>query len=98
MEETKKIVFEMIEKEKIADLKFPDEDVIKDEEMRKQRLRDLERATTLGNLDKIKFKIYFADDKSHKYTETTIWGLTDKRVILKQGIMIPISRIFEIKY
>ncbi|GAB4202367.1 MAG: hypothetical protein Fur0023_08200 [Bacteroidia bacterium] len=98
MEEVKKITFEMIEKEKIADLKFPNEDVLKDEEAKRQREIDLERATTLGNLDKIKFKIYFADDKSYKYTETTIWGLTDKRVILKQGIMIPVYRIFEIKY
>lgn len=72
--------------------------MLKDEEARKQRWQDLERATKLGNLDKIKFKIYFADENSHKYTETTIWGLTDKRVILKQGIMIPVSRIFEIKY
>lgn len=98
MESKSKIEFEMIEKEKIADLKFPAEDVLHSEEDRKQRWTDLERATTLGNLDKIKFKIYFADDKSHKYTETTIWGLTDKRVILKQGIMIPVSRIFYIKY
>ncbi|GAB4454439.1 MAG: hypothetical protein OHK0036_17960 [Bacteroidia bacterium] len=98
MESVNKIQFEPIEKEKIAELKFPEEDVLHNEEEKKQRWQDLERATTLGNIDKIKFKIYFADDKSHKYTETTIWGLTDKRVILKQGVMIPVSRIFYIKY
>lgn len=98
MESVNKIKFEMIEKEKIADLKFPNEDVLTDENARKERWTALERATTLGNLDKIKFKIYFADDTAHRYTETTIWGLTDKRVILKQGIMIPVYRIFEIKY
>ncbi|GIV28130.1 MAG: hypothetical protein KatS3mg027_1944 [Bacteroidia bacterium] len=98
MESVEKVKFEMIEKEKIAELRFPEEDVLKDEEARKERWNDLERATTLGNLDKIKFKIYFADDKGNKYTETTIWGLTDKRVILKQGIMIPVSRIYGIKY
>lgn len=98
MENVEKITFEAIEKEKIAELKFPEEDVLKNEEEKNERWRDLERATTLGNLDKIKFKIYFADDKGNKYTETTIWGLTDKRVILKQGIMIPVSRIYGIKY
>lgn len=96
--EKNKTVFERIEKEKIAELKFPQEDVLSDENARKERWLELQRATTLGNLDKIKFKIYFADDISHKYTETTIWGLTDKRVILKQGVMIPVYRIFEIKY
>lgn len=90
--------FELIEKEKIADLKFPADDVLSNEEARRERWNDLQRATTLGNLDKIKFKIYFADDTSYKYTETTIWGLTDKRVILKQGVMIPVNRIFYIKY
>lgn len=98
MEDIKRPTYEFIEKEQIADLKFPDEDVLHNEESKKQRWMDLERATTLGNLDKIKFKIYFADSKGYKYTETTIWGLTDKRVILKQGIMIPVSRIVEIKY
>lgn len=98
MESMNKIKFEAIEKEKIAELKFPEEDVLNNENERKQRWQDLERATTLGNLEKIKFKIYFADDKSYKYTETTIWGLTDKRVILKQGIMIPVYRILQIKY
>lgn len=89
--------FEHIEKEKIAELKFPEEDVLKNENERKSRWEELQRATTLGNLDKIKFKIFFADNKGFKYTETTIWGLTDKRVILKHGIMIPVSRIFSIK-
>lgn len=96
--EKNKMVFERIEKEKIAELKFPEEDVLPDENERKDRWYELQRATTLGNLDKIKFKIYFIDDTSPKYTETTIWGLTDKRVILKQGIMIPVARIFQIKY
>jgi hypothetical protein len=98
MESVNKIKFEMIEKEKIADLKFPNEDVLTNEEAKRERWLSLERARTLGNLEKIKFKIYFADDTAHRYTETTIWGLTDKRVILKHGIMIPICRIFEIKY
>ncbi len=27
--------------------------------------------------------------------ETTIWGVTDKRVILKKGVVIPINRIYK---
>ncbi|MCX8144660.1 MAG: hypothetical protein N3F62_10470 [Bacteroidia bacterium] len=98
MEKRETIKFEPIEKEKIGELKFPQEDVLTDENARKDRWNELQRATTLGNLDKIKFKIYFADENSYRYTETTIWGLTEKRVILKQGVMIPVNRIFYIKF
>lgn len=98
MESIIKNKFEMVDKERIAYLKFPQEDVLSDENIKKERWQELQRATTLGNLDKIKFKIFFADDQGHKYTETTIWGLTEKIVILKQGIMIPVHRIFGIKY
>jgi hypothetical protein len=42
-------------------------------------------------------KIYFEDDKSRKLVETTVWGVTDKRVILKQGLVIPIERIHKLE-
>ncbi len=99
MQSIEKTKFEMIEKEKISELQFPLSDVLSDEISRKERWAELQRATTLGNLDKIKFKIYFSDHQNKKYyTETTIWGLTNERIILKHGIMIPINRVFYIKY
>ncbi len=63
----------------------------------KMRLADLERALKLGNLEHNKIKIVFEDTDGVKQVETTVWGVTDKRVILKQGIMIPIHRIYEIR-
>ncbi len=86
--------FEMIEKESINKLHFPETDVLEDKDEIKQRNSDLDRALTLGNLEHAKIKIYFEDDLSKKVVETTIWGVTDKRVILKQGIVIPINRIY----
>jgi hypothetical protein len=53
---------------------------------------------SLGNLEHSKIKIYFEDDTSSKVVDTTVWGLTDKRVILKQGIVIPINRITKVKF
>jgi hypothetical protein len=41
-------------------------------------------------------KIYFEDDAGNKMVETTIWGVTDSRVILKQGVVIPVNRIHKI--
>jgi len=85
--------FQTIEKESIGNLRFPLSDVLTEKERIRERQTDLERALSLGNLEHSKIKIYFEDDDSCKVVETTVWGVTDKRVILKQGIGIPISRI-----
>ena len=51
---------------------------------------------TLGNLEHVKMKIYFEDDASKKMVETTVWGITNERVILKKGVVIPIHRVHKI--
>ncbi len=89
--------YELIEKEKLEGLKFPSHEVLKDHEKIVDRRRELDRALTLGNLEHSKIKIYFEDDQSKKVVETTVWGVTDKRVILKQGLVIPIHRVHSIK-
>ncbi|MCE3258578.1 MAG: hypothetical protein K0S12_219 [Bacteroidetes bacterium] len=89
--------FEMIEKEKIENLKFPTSEVLADANMIKERKSDLDRALALGNLEHTKIKIFFEDENSRKVVETTVWGVTDKRVILKQGVVIPIHRVHSIK-
>ncbi|MDO9187111.1 MAG: hypothetical protein Q7W13_13940 [Bacteroidia bacterium] len=86
-----------VEKESIVDLKFPDNDVLSSTDEIKIRYSNLERALKLGNLEHNKIKIVFEDADGVKQVETTVWGVTDKRVILKQGVLIPIHRIHEIK-
>lgn len=91
--------FQVIDKEAVGGLRFPDEDVLSsDHEAAKTRAADLQRALTLGNLERSKIKIYFEDDTSSKMVDTTVWGLTDKRVILKQGAVIPIHRVYKVKF
>ena len=89
-------IFRSIEKEEVAFLRFPNKEVLADNTLIKQRDSDLKRALSLGNLEHSKIKIYFEDDTSPKYIETTVWGVTDKRVILKQNMVIPINRIHKI--
>jgi hypothetical protein len=84
-------------KEEVSALNFPNEDVLTGAEATEKRRLALEQAVVLGNTYKGKTKIIFEDDKATKQIETHIWGLTDKRVILKQGIVIPIHRIHEVK-
>ena len=88
--------FQLIEKEEVASLKFPDKDVMSDKDDVIQRKLDLERALTLGNLEHLKIKIFFEDDSSKRVTETTVWGITADKVNLKKGVVIPIKRIHKI--
>jgi len=87
--------FETIEKEQIDLLHFPKADVLDDGYAKFQRNSELNRALILGNLEHSKIKIFFEDNVSKKVVETTVWGVTDNRVILKQGIGIPINRIYK---
>lgn len=86
--------YEIIEKEKIQLLSFPNVEVLSSDEEIKQRFVDLNRALYLGNLEHSKIKIFFEDNQSKKVVETTVWALTDHRVILKKGFTIPIHRIY----
>ncbi len=89
--------FEIIEKEAIEALKFPHEEVLKDAEKIKDRTDNLNKALSLGNLEHFKIKIYFEDNTKKRMVDTTVWGLTEERVILKQGVVIPIERIHKLE-
>lgn len=84
-------------KEEISRMHFPAEEVLSSTEAIEQRRILLERSVILGNTFKGKTKLIFEDSEGLRQIETHIWGLTDKRVILKQGIVIPIHRIHEVK-
>lgn len=88
--------FKIIDKEDITLLKFPTTDVLDDVEEIKTRISDINRALSLGNLEHSKIKIFFEDSESKKIVDTTVWGVTDKNVMLKQGVMIPIHRIYKL--
>jgi hypothetical protein len=88
--------FQLIDKETITSLVFPKKEVLEEKDAIIQRKNDLDRALSLGNLEHVKIKIFFEDDSSKKAVETTIWGVTDSRVILKQGVVIPVNRIHKI--
>lgn len=89
--------FESIEKEKIELLKFPANEVLQDEEKIKERTNHLNNALSLGNLEHFKIKIYFEDSVKKRMVDTTVWGLTEQSVILKQGTVIPVNRIHKLE-
>lgn len=89
-------VFNPIEKENIAGLKFPESDVLTDEQEIRQRKQDLEKAMALGNTEHVKIQIFFEDDKEKLVVNMTVWAVTPERIVLKKGVIIPIHRIHKI--
>ena len=87
-----------IAKENVSLLTFPKADVLHSELEQSERERRIIRAMKLGNNKKFKVKIIFEDLEGLKKVETTIWGVTEKNIILKQGTLIPKQRIHEIKF
>ena len=83
----------LIEKEAITHLHFPKEDVLFEKEDLDLRYEKLNNALSIGNLEHEKVIILFQDIQGLKKVETTIWGVTDKEIILKKGVIIPIHRI-----
>jgi hypothetical protein len=86
-----------IDKESIANLTFPLEDVLVSLDDTKQREIDLNNALMLGNLYKHKVKIYFKDTDSNKHIETTVWQLDSKVVTIKSGITLPVRSVYKVE-
>ena len=97
MQSTKQVP-DMIQKEEVAHLRFPVEEVLLDPEDLSIRKMGLFYAAKLGNLDRYKVKITFEDNQVLQRVETTIWAVTEKMVVLKRGILIPIHRVHEVKF
>ncbi len=89
--------FELVEKEEVASLRFPEEEVLKNVEDKKLLKSELDRAISLGNIEHLKVKIYFEDDKAEKIVHTTIWAITDNAILLKKNVVIPIRRIIKLE-
>lgn len=87
-----------LNKEYISCLNFPKEDLNLSNEEKKNILDKLKIASILGNTEKLKCKVYFVDDISAKFVHTTIWAVCEKYIVLKYGMIVPIYRIFDIKY
>lgn len=86
----------VIEKENIKGLQFKTEEVLADVNAQKARAHELYRGMLLGNAHKGKVKIIFESIAGMNMVNTTIWATTDKNVVLKGGMLIPICSIIEV--
>ena len=85
-----------IAKEQVNDLRFPAGEVLMSQDDIRKRRADLERAVMLGNVEKSKVRVFFEDEVGLRYVETTIWSITDDRVILKGDGSIPLRRVVQV--
>lgn len=94
---TDNVKVKLIDKELVSGLTFPSNEVLQDRLDIERRINTLHRATGLGNLEKHKVHIRFEDAEGQKRIFTTIWAITQNKIILKGGRIIPIHRIHEVR-
>lgn len=86
----------LIEKETVSFLSFPSTEVLEDKLAIRDRMYALHRATSLGNIHQRKVTIIFEDSEAIKSVRTTIWAITDRKIVLKEGRTIPVQRIHSV--
>ncbi len=86
-----------IDKYALDQITYAKREVLNDEEERDDRLREIQRGMRLGNTHKLPTRIIFETaDGEIKETEATIWAVTEKRVLLKNDLSIPIRSIYSV--
>lgn len=88
----------LIEKEQLPQIQFIKSDVLTEKPMQARRQENLMRALMLGNNYRCKVKITFKTDTGFiKQVETTIWSITDKYLLLKGNLFIPIRAMVDLE-
>lgn len=88
---------QLVQKEEVANFTFPTVEIELTDDELSMRQMAFDRAIALGNLEHHKVKIFFSDDQGYKVVDTTIWAVTEKYVVLKQGVVIPKHRIHKLE-
>ena len=83
----------------VSSIQFKKEDVLTSMQERKERLKRLVAAMKLGNNHKQKVRIHFISINDQLMEiKAKVWSVTEKYVILRNSITIPISSIREVDY
>jgi hypothetical protein len=85
-----------VEKEELKNFEPAKKTHVLTAEQRMQRLDNLKKAMVLGNSYKSKCSIVFEDAEGLKNVETTIWMANELHIVLKGGIVLPISSIRDV--
>ena len=86
----------LIPKESIPSLRFEKKECLPNEADRIDRKMNLEKAVILGNTYKKKVRITFETETGAKIVETTVWAVTERNILLKSGVYLPIGAIIDV--
>lgn len=82
-----------------ANIQFKKEEVLTSMHEKAERLKKLISAMKLGNNHKQKVRIHFMNINDQLLEiKAKVWSVTEKYVILRNSIAIPISSIREVNY
>ena len=83
----------------VADIQFKKGDVLNSVQEKNERLKKLISAMKLGNNHKQKVRIHFMNVNDQLMEmKAKVWSVTEKYVILRNSIAIPISSILNVNY
>ena len=83
----------------LSNIQFKKEDVLISLYEKNERLKRLNSAMKLGNNHKQKVRIRFMNMNDQVMEiKAKVWSVTEKYVILRNSITIPISSIIEVNY
>lgn len=83
----------------VTNMQFKKEDVLTSIHEKRERLKRLTSAMKLGNNHKQKVRIHFMNINDQLLEiKAKVWSVTEKYVILRNSISIPISSIREVNY
>lgn len=86
-----------IAKEAILSVQFSAQEVLPPADQEKRK-RDLLKAMVLGNTYKQKVILTFHTEEGIKKARTTVWGITQHWVLLKDGIQLPLRQIEKVDF
>ena len=89
---------QLIPKEALHLYIFPKEDVLPNRSAQVYRYRCLEKAVILGNGSKGKVRIVFQTTAGPKMVETTVWGVAEDTIVIKNGDSIPVHAIRDVGF
>ena len=91
------MVPELVEKEFIPSIHFNANKPNPDQEKRTLFEQQIFRAMVMGNTYRKKSVITFQSTEGLKQVHTTVWAFTQRNLVLKGGIMVPLDSIEKIE-
>lgn len=90
-------IHDLIKKEEILTLHPIEQDVLSLRDKQADRIRRLDQALENAQRHHRQAIVTFQTEEGMKQVRATIWAMTDKNIVLKGGITIPVCSILDVE-